>query len=33
VLLTLATAVTLAVVLSVTFFLLGLWCGWMLRRR
>jgi heme/copper-type cytochrome/quinol oxidase subunit 2 len=31
--LTVATAVTVVVAISVTFFLLGLWCGWMWRRR
>ena len=33
VVLTLATAITVVLVISVTFFLLGLWCGWMWRRQ
>jgi hypothetical protein len=31
--LTLPTAIVLALVIFVTAFLLGLWCGWMWRRR
>ena len=31
--LTLATAISVGVVVFVTAFLLGLWCGWMWRRR
>ncbi len=31
--LTLATAVVLVLVIFVTGFLLGLWCGWMRRRQ
>ncbi len=30
---TLATAVVSAFVISIAAFLLGLWCGWMWRRR
>ena len=31
--LTMASAVTVALVIFVTAFLLGLWCGWIWRRR
>ncbi len=33
IMLTLATAVTVAAVIFVTAFLLDLWCGWIWRRR